>query len=75
MQRLGVIKRVMPEFDEGRGPRLRALKKLPPLVNYGSHEIQSSSKCSHLCNLLGGFGSRCSCQVFSMCNHMFRQLH
>ncbi|CAN6694372.1 unnamed protein product [Malus baccata var. baccata] len=43
MQRLGVIKRLMPDVDEGRGPRLRALKKLPPLVNYGSCEIRSSS--------------------------------
>lgn len=72
MQRLGVIKRVVPEFDEGRGPRLRALKKLPPLVNYRSHdEIQSSSKCTSCAICLEDFAQGDSCQVFSMCNHMF----
>ncbi|KAM1356701.1 hypothetical protein ACFX13_031518 [Malus domestica] len=73
MQRLGVIKRLMPDFDEGRGPRLRALKKLPPLVNYGSCEIRSSSssRCTACAICLEDFADGDSCQIFSLCNHIF----
>ncbi|KAB2615882.1 RING-H2 finger protein ATL19 [Pyrus ussuriensis x Pyrus communis] len=70
MQRLGVIKRLMPDFDEGRGPRLRALKKLPPLVNYGSCEIRSS-RCTACAICLEDFADGDSCQFFSLCNHIF----
>ncbi|KAB2605654.1 RING-H2 finger protein ATL19 [Pyrus ussuriensis x Pyrus communis] len=72
-QRLGVMTRVMPDFDEGRGPRLRALKKLPPLLNYGSCEIRStsSSRCTACAICLEDFADGDSCQIFSLCNHMF----
>lgn len=68
---LGVIKNVVQEMDEKRGPRLRDLKKLPPLVCYGSHGMSTSRSTTDCAICLEDFSEGESCQVFSMCNHVF----
>ncbi|KAK9938133.1 hypothetical protein M0R45_014889 [Rubus argutus] len=42
---LGVIKNVVQEMDEKRGPRLRDLKKLPPLKE---SRVKFFSMCNHV---------------------------
>ncbi|PRQ31306.1 putative transcription factor C2H2 family [Rosa chinensis] len=73
LQRLGVIKDVIQEIDAKRGPRLRDMKKLPPLVHYGSNGIElSSSRSTTDCAIcLEDFSEGESCQVFPMCKHVF----
>ncbi|KAK7838967.1 ring-h2 finger protein atl79 [Quercus suber] len=39
----GILERLTCDIDRKREERLRASEKLPPLVNYGSHDISSSS--------------------------------
>ncbi|XP_061365883.1 putative RING-H2 finger protein ATL19 [Gastrolobium bilobum] len=57
------------DFDENRGQKLRASKKLPPLVNYGKHEaIRSCNECA-IC--LEDFDVDQFCQVFPVCKHIF----
>ncbi|KAG2677801.1 hypothetical protein I3760_12G114000 [Carya illinoinensis] len=68
----GILDRFMRDVGERRGQRLRASKKLPTLVNYGSHGIKSASFCSTDCAIcLEDFAVGDSCQVFPVCNHIF----
>ena len=58
------------DFDERRGQKLRASKKLPPLVNYGSHDVQRN--CGDDCAIcLEDFQDGQRCQVLCECKHTF----
>lgn len=57
------------DFDEKRGQKLRALKKLPPLVNFGRHDVVRS--CNECAICLEDFQVGQFCQVFPMCKHIF----
>ncbi|KAJ1401897.1 Zinc finger, RING-type [Sesbania bispinosa] len=57
------------DFEEKRGNMLRALRKLPPLVNYGRHDIVRS--CNECAICLEDFEVGQFCQVFPVCNHIF----
>lgn len=65
----GILERLMRDKDRKRGERLRASEKLPPLVNYGSDDISSSSSSTvtdcAIC--LEDFVVGDSCQVFPVC--------
>ncbi|KAM3696787.1 hypothetical protein ACB098_06G065800 [Castanea mollissima] len=69
----GILERLMCDIDRKRGERLRASQKLPPLVNYGSDDISSSSSSTvtdcAIC--LEDFVVGDSCQVFPVCDHIF----
>lgn len=70
----GILYRFMRNVGarRGGGQRLRASKKLPILVNYGSHGIKSASFSSTDCAIcLEDFAVGDSCQVFPVCNHIF----
>lgn len=57
-------------FYEKRGQRLRASKKLPPLVNYGKHGVTRS--CGEECAIcMEEFKVSQLCQVFPECKHIF----
>ncbi|KHN24809.1 putative RING-H2 finger protein ATL19 [Glycine soja] len=57
-------------FNEKRGQRLRASKKLPPLVNYGKHGVTRS--CGEECAIcMEEFKVSQLCQVFPECKHIF----
>ncbi|PON39673.1 43kDa postsynaptic protein [Parasponia andersonii] len=74
VQVVGMLERFVRDIDERRGPRLRALNRLPPLISYCGHERRSSSgrgggdECV-IC--LEDFEEGESCQVFPVCNHIF----
>lgn len=60
------------DFNGKRGQKLRALKKLPPLVNYGKHdELMISRSCNECAICLEDFQVGQFCQVFPVCNHIF----
>lgn len=59
------------DFDEKRGQKLRASKKLPPLVNYGSHGGDCVRSCSECVICLEDFQVGEYCQVFPVCKHIF----
>ncbi|KAK7401831.1 hypothetical protein VNO78_13627 [Psophocarpus tetragonolobus] len=60
---------VVTAFEEKRGQKLRASKKLPPLVNYGMHHV---ARCCGECAIcLEEFQVGQFCQVFPVCNHIF----
>ncbi|XP_060964273.1 putative RING-H2 finger protein ATL19 [Cannabis sativa] len=80
VQVVDMLERFVRDIDERRGPRLRALNKLPPLISYGRqcHERMCSSSSSStrggddecvIC--LEDFEEGESCQVFPFCNHIF----
>ena len=57
------------EINVKRGKRLRDLKLLPPLVNYGCHErVRNCGECA-IC--LEEFEVGQFCQVFCGCKHIF----
>lgn len=60
------------DYDEKRGQRLRASKKLPPLVNYGNNGCDLKRSCSDECAIcLEDFQDGQFCQVFPICKHIF----
>lgn len=69
---LETLETFMRDVGEKRGQRLRASEKLPPLVNYGSHGIISSSSDCAIC--LEDFAVGDKCQVFPSCNHIFHSI-
>lgn len=66
---LETLETFVRDVGEKRGQGLRASEKLPPLVNYGSHEIIWSSSDCAIC--LEDFAVGDKCQVFPSCNHVF----
>ncbi|KAL1346205.1 hypothetical protein HN51_019920 [Arachis hypogaea] len=56
------------DFDKERGPKLRALMKLPPLVRYGMHGTTKNNDCP-IC--LEDFNAGQFCQIFPSCKHMY----
>ena len=67
---LGILERSFSlDIEEKRVQRLRASEILPPLVNYGSHDIKSSVSDCAIC--LEDFVVGESCQVLPVCNHIF----
>ncbi|XP_062087002.1 putative RING-H2 finger protein ATL19 [Humulus lupulus] len=75
VQVVDMLERFVRDIDERRGPRLRALNRLPPLISYGSHERmcgRSSRGDDDECVIcLEDFEEGESCQVFPVCNHIF----
>ena len=73
-QVVDMLERFVRDIDERRGPRLRALNRLPPLISYGNHERRASSGRGDVdeCVIcLEDFEEDESCQVFPVCNHIF----
>ncbi|CAL0328890.1 unnamed protein product [Lupinus luteus] len=58
------------DFDEKRGQKLRALKKLPQLVNYRSHD-DVEGNCDECTICLQDFQVGQFCQVLPVCSHSF----
>lgn len=61
-------------YDEKRGPKLRASKKLPPLINYegiGKHDHELRRSCDECAICLEDFQVGQLCQVFPVCGHIF----
>ncbi|KAK7257214.1 hypothetical protein RIF29_31018 [Crotalaria pallida] len=58
------------DSDEKRGQKLRASKKLPQLVNYGSHH-DAQGNCDECAICLEDFKAGQFCQVFPVCRHSF----
>lgn len=70
VQVVNVLQRFMRDEDERRGQRLRATRKLPPIICYGNHGkiLSCSTECA-IC--LEDFLEGESCQVLPFCNHIF----
>ncbi|CAI8593112.1 unnamed protein product [Vicia faba] len=61
-------------YDEKRGQKLRACKKLPPLMNYdgvGKHDHELRRSCDECAICLEDFQVGQLCQVFPVCRHIF----
>lgn len=61
-------------YDEERGQKLRACKKLPPLMNYdgiGKHDHELRRSCDECAICLEDFQVGQLCQVFPLCRHIF----
>nr|XP_004487753.1 putative RING-H2 finger protein ATL19 [Cicer arietinum] len=64
---------MVASIDEKRGQKLRASKKLPPLMSYGvgRNDDELRRSCNECAICLEDFQERQLCQVFPVCKHIF----